>query len=247
MARIEIGTVSHGTLRAVDLLQVFAAELERINGTSPMIQEAYARVEALNDGADETEADSELVMEIHDALGASAPAGMYFGNTEGDGSDFGFWPSEDGRRAGAADDFARAFERRTREGGAEFLALKDGSPEWMHEAVQAAHGDFLPDDWRYRLIAAVVEDVAERLRDDPAADLDDMRHEVIDQAIPCYTAARLEWLASNLNRVDYCDDAAAEGMVSEDAGIVDRIAAGMAAELEEIFSAVIDVLNSEAE
>lgn len=147
--------------------------------------------------------------------------------------------------AGAADDFARAFERRTREDGAEFLALKSGSPEWIGEAIQAAHGDFLPNDWSYKLIAAVVEDVAERLRDDPAADLDDMRPEVIDQAIPVYTADRLQWLASNLNRVGYCDDAAAEGLVSEDAGIVDRIAAGMVAELEEIFSAVVDALNGE--
>lgn len=98
-----IGTISHGTLRTPDLLEAFGWELQHISDTDAhqaLAEEARRRAHYftwndLPDGeeVEETEADSELVNALADALNECAPPYCYFGNTEGDGSDFGFWPS----------------------------------------------------------------------------------------------------------------------------------------------------------
>lgn len=249
---IEVGTVSHGTLRTVDLLRAFGTELQRVNPDGPWradIQRAAARVAAIEAGADETDADSELVSELQDALDAAAPAGMYFGTLEGDASEFGWWHNEDGRRAALAQEFADAFERRQRANGDSFLVLKDGAPEWMMDAIRAAHdgGDMLPNDWSYRLAAAVVDDIAERLRDDPAADLQDISFEVVDTVAAGCDGEESHWLASHRYRFAFCDDALKDGLVSPAAELRDRIGAGVRYELGMICSAIIGALVTESE
>lgn len=91
-----IGSISHGTLRTVDLLDSFASELDRLEGERDDVAEARAVLTLHNAGwltiADSDEA-SELVQALQDALNEFAPPYCYFGTTEGDGSDFGFWPS----------------------------------------------------------------------------------------------------------------------------------------------------------
>lgn len=74
------GTVSHGTLRAEDLIFKFAEVLRELN------QAKYAKL-ALRQPDDL----DEYVVELADALNEEAPVGYYFGAHEGDGSDFGFW------------------------------------------------------------------------------------------------------------------------------------------------------------
>lgn len=49
------------------------------------------------------------------------------------------------------------FETAERQDGETFWRLKDGSPEWVTDLVLNAHGDFLPDDWRYACIGAALE------------------------------------------------------------------------------------------
>ena len=48
--------------------------------------------------------------------------------------------------------FAGAFVRKERDNGEAFYCLADGSPEWMSDAIRAAHdgGEMLPNDWSYR-------------------------------------------------------------------------------------------------
>ncbi len=110
-----LGTVSHGTLRTQDLLSAFISELEwqiNRNGeyfSSPANFQERDKLANLigeaqdcfaDDGEDidpekENEA-SELVNEtLPDALNVFAKPYCYFGSHEGDGSDFGFWPSHD--------------------------------------------------------------------------------------------------------------------------------------------------------
>lgn len=93
-----IGTVSHGTLRGADLMISFAEELNRLEPDHDLVKEAEA-VQTLwsagwRDIYDREEA-AELVDALQDALSAHAPPYCYFGTHEGDGSDFGFWPSLD--------------------------------------------------------------------------------------------------------------------------------------------------------
>lgn len=99
-----IGSVSHGTLRTEDLLDTFAYELEYqiqrnakhwLGNTAERDRLTNLIGEAREIDPD-SEAASELVNEsLFDALNEFAPPYTYFGAHEGDGSDFGFWPSWD--------------------------------------------------------------------------------------------------------------------------------------------------------
>jgi len=96
-----LGTISHGTLRTQDLLRTFADELERLNPFNSLRRCIEARRLA-----DELDAgdypDAALLDDSGDALDAlideldriAGMHGAYFGTSEGDGSDFGFWQAE---------------------------------------------------------------------------------------------------------------------------------------------------------
>ena len=92
-----VGSISHGTLRTIDLLRAFTFELSYLSGDYvALVNCADERHEAINvDSDNETSEDSELVNELIDALNDLAPPYCYFGAHEGDGSDFGFWPLMD--------------------------------------------------------------------------------------------------------------------------------------------------------
>ena len=92
-AKIELGTLIHGTLRNEDLAHAFMSELDRLDDHDDTIANLVAEVDSVNDW--ESELGSELVNEMIDALSEYAPDGYYFGAIEGDGSDFGFWAIED--------------------------------------------------------------------------------------------------------------------------------------------------------
>ena len=108
------GTVSHATMREADLAPVFLSVLEQLDAErAAAVREEFADLLNAVEAADGWDAymdehafDSDvretvgyLVWEVlYDALNACAPVGMYFGNTDGDGSDYGFWalePEED--------------------------------------------------------------------------------------------------------------------------------------------------------
>lgn len=85
----EIGSISWGTLRAEDLIPAFADELERLDEEgkySDLIKEA-------NEITDFDSEESSYILneELFNALNDFAPDGCYFGASEGDGTDFGFW------------------------------------------------------------------------------------------------------------------------------------------------------------
>ena len=94
-----IGTISHGTLRPQDLLEAFADELDRLEPDHDLAVEARAVLALVNAKwsilDDMADAVSGLLGEMQDALSENAPPYCYFGSHEGDGSDFGFWPSLD--------------------------------------------------------------------------------------------------------------------------------------------------------
>ncbi len=118
-----------------------------------------------------------------------------------------------------------------------YIRTKDDRPEWVQELVYSAHGNYLPDDWRYEKIQEALEFLAES---------DDSSYigEFCDQAVDIYTAARLQWLSSKLDRASYCDEAAEE--FGCEGGIIDRIGLGQYAEAAEIFGLVIQALEEVA-
>lgn len=134
------------------------------------------------------------------------------------------------------------FERRTRDDDSSYIVLKDSAPDWLHDLVRSAHGEFLPDDWRYASIRAALGAIHDAGADDPD-DLDDLDHEFADGNVDTYNAARFAWLASNLNRAAYCDDAAEEFGYDAERGIVHLIALGQYAESMEVFQSVVESLR----
>ncbi len=135
---------------------------------------------------------------------------------------------------------AQSFETRTRDNGDEFYTITDGSPEWVRDLVYAAHGDFLPDDYRYKLASDACEWIADS--DDPY----ETGSEFADEAVDVYTGRRLAWLASNLNRPGYCDEAAATfGAESPSSfSIIDLIGFGQYQEASEVYGLVLNFLQN---
>lgn len=140
---------------------------------------------------------------------------------------------------------AAAFETRNRDNGAEFVTLRDGAPEWMTEVIHAAHGDMLPDDWRYAAIKSLAEDISD------ASDVEDERHEIVDGNVEIYTSRLTGWLASDIRRINYCDEAAEEyygGAPSrEDGGLIKLLQIGQYRELDEVFGLMLSALEEIAD
>lgn len=127
-----------------------------------------------------------------------------------------------------------------REDGERYVRTKNGAPEWVRDLVYEAHGgDFLPDDWRYATIRAALEWIAEGNDDTyPGPFADDM--------VDVYTGERFAWLASNLSRAGYVDEAVSdygEGRWPE-GGIVEAVGLGQYAEASEIFDLVMQQLEA---
>lgn len=93
-----LGTVSWGTMRPQDLLPSFAGELRALGHRSRELTKIESRINrALNGkyGEDDKYFESEIaqwdIETLCDMLKEHAPAYAYFGASEGDGSDYGFW------------------------------------------------------------------------------------------------------------------------------------------------------------
>lgn len=142
-------------------------------------------------------------------------------------------------------DLSQALVDATRDSGARYVKLQDGSPEWMTDAIHAAHGDMMPDDWRYRAIRDVAGFIAEI--DDGEYVREDHVHECCDQLVDVYNADLTAWLASSLNRLGYCDQAVDDGLVEMDAGMSKRLQIGQYVEYQEIFFALSLFLDEQAD
>ena len=141
--------------------------------------------------------------------------------------------------------FAHAFETKTRDNGDTFRCLKDGAPEWMRDAIRAAHDavDEVPSDDVYECChsAALV------LADENAPDLDEGAHEFADGEVSPYNASRVAWLAeSPIDRATLCDEAREEMGSGED-GIFGLIAIGWYEWARRIFYAIAEGINEEAD
>lgn len=137
------------------------------------------------------------------------------------------------------------FEQATRPDGEKFYRLKDGHPEWVKELVYDAHGDLLPDDWRYETILDALNFIDDAAEDSYTGDI---ASEFANSNVDVYTSDRFDWLSSNLQRQSYVDDAIQDfGGAGENDGIVDVVGWGQYKESEEVFYSVATSLGAQLE
>ena len=93
MSKYTIGSISHGTMRPEDIIPEFIYTLKQLD-IEKKYTELIIEAEAITD-FDSEEADEILNEDLFNALNEMAPPYFYFGSHPGDGSDYGFWLSED--------------------------------------------------------------------------------------------------------------------------------------------------------
>jgi hypothetical protein len=104
--KVHLGPISSDTLKAEDLLEAFAWELNDLDKGNLLA----AKAEALlwGDGEDFTEEEMdqvhELLEDIENALNELCPPFVYFGARYGDGACFGFWFDNDALAHALRDD-----------------------------------------------------------------------------------------------------------------------------------------------
>ena len=96
-------TLIHGTHRACDLIPVFLGVIENTPEYTQIMQTNNYNLKVIFDcSADENDERWEsddmcyfLNEELFNILDSYAPEGYYFGAHQGDGSDFGFWVTDE--------------------------------------------------------------------------------------------------------------------------------------------------------
>lgn len=107
----------------------------------------------------------------------------------------------------------------------------------VYEMVRAAHGDMLPDDYKYEYIVDALERLAEGYDDEG----DEIEADV-------YNSALLDWLGSHLERAGYVEDAVKEwGMDSKSFDLFTAIGFGQVFEKREVFFIVKAAIEKELE
>jgi hypothetical protein len=136
-----------------------------------------------------------------------------------------------------ATEASRWFTRDKRNDGQEYVHLKDGRPDWLQDLCHEAHGDMMPDDWRYEFIENAIDALAEN--DDP----DDINLEA-----DIYTHDLTTWLGSRADRFAYCEDAVKEyGLDTENFSMLDLLQQGQLMEKREVLDLVRAYLEQRAE
>lgn len=118
---------------------------------------------------------------------------------------------------------------------------------WKHktdtytEFFHYAHGDMLPDDFRYKMIHDLLSDMVDY---DNIDEIDSF--ELCDSNVNIYNNVLLEWLSSQ-SRYTYVDDAVGEYGYPTGEGLIKAVQMGYFAELEEIYSLIVEWINDNVE
>lgn len=122
------------------------------------------------------------------------------------------------------------------EDGSDYVRLRDGRPDWVYEMARAAHGDILPDDWRYRLIESVLHEIA----DGDAEGSGEIGGQVAE-SWGIYTADLLSWVGSHLSRIAYVDEWREQ--IGAGQSITDDLHGGLYVECVEIANLILRFLE----
>ena len=151
------------------------------------------------------------------------------------------------KQAEIAKQLADAFRTDIRCDGTTFYKLRDGSPQWMTDAIHAAHGDILPLDWIYEHC----HHVADKMTEYEPEQWDDSVSEWADSLVDVYNYDLARWLSLHLDFAEIVDEAVREyghaDQREEGRGIMGDIAQGQYKLLEQIAWAMVNAVNEQAE
>ena len=113
---------------------------------------------------------------------------------------------------------------KTRSNGDSFVCFRDDKPDWMQALAREAHGDQMPNDFRYEFIESALTALANH------SDLDDARDSLESDI---YTSELTAWLHSRNDRTCYVDEAISE--FGKGQTIDQDLAMGQLLERQEVF------------
>lgn len=122
MSVVEIGSYTHGTLRSEDLIDAALCCLIKLDKEQAI---AYREEFEAMDEINVQEHGGDLYEEITNKIDALLPPYLYWGCTEGDGSDIGIWPSHDSIQEAIRDKELRAGEDWPEVVEGDFLHISD--------------------------------------------------------------------------------------------------------------------------
>lgn len=138
--------------------------------------------------------------------------------------------------------FADQFETRERENGTAFHCLGDNRPEWCQDIARECHGGMMPDDYRYQWLSHG----ADSLADIPADEWEDQITEIADGMVDVYNFNLLQWVSSNLSRIEYVDDAMENGLPREN-DLISALQCGQMEEIRETLCHLVEEIESLAD
>ena len=124
--------------------------------------------------------------------------------------------------------------------GMEYKDIRNGiwinTNETYQEFFHHVHGDMLPDDFRYKMIHSILQEM------DDTEEYEDLD---IDNLIPIYTHELIGWLDSNITRLSYCDQYLEEYVVISDT--ISLLSGGYMMELNEVYYLINEWLDENIE
>jgi hypothetical protein len=118
-----------------------------------------------------------------------------------------------------------------RDNGETFVKQREHAPDWVDQVCREAHGDMLPDDYRYSFIQEALEAIVN------SDSLDDAEIEA-----DIYTHDLINWLGSTNSRYCYVDDARSEFGHAD--SVIDEIRQGQLMEKREVLDTIINELSN---
>ena len=125
----------------------------------------------------------------------------------------------------------------TRDNGEKFIKTIDNRPEWLQELIREAHGDMMPEDYKYQFVSDAIDYIADNGNDEELLDYPEIEPD-------CYTSDLTAWLNSDNRRVYYLTE------VLEEMDIKDGFQALAAAQLQEkreVYNIILEGLKTKLE
>lgn len=132
------------------------------------------------------------------------------------------------------------FEQKKR-GDDTITILKNNAPAELQESVHNAHGNRLPNDWIYDKYESILSNISGY---DDYSNIDNIRPEIVDGLVDCYTSNLTEWLNDNNSNVYYISEALENFGNGNNDGFA-LLAQAQYLAIDEIFSKVASLLEKE--